>query len=78
MGGAGWVEQAWPNIVDIFQFDILSGSVRQHPDHLDSDEEVLLQVSDQHIPCQSGHGRSHTDSGLSPSQGQCQSCKHHS
>ena len=39
-----------------FQLHILPRSVWQHPDHLDCDAEILLQVANQHLPGKPGHG----------------------
>ena len=52
-----------------FQLHILPRSVRQHPDHLDCDAEVLLQVANQHLLGQSRHGRPPSHRDLPPSQG---------
>ena len=51
------------------QLHILPRSVRQHPDHIDSDAEVLLQVTHQHLPGEPRHGGPPSHRHLPPSQG---------
>ena len=53
-----------------FQLYVLPWSVRQHPDHLDGDAEVLLQVANQHLPGEPRHGRPPSHRHLPPSQGE--------